>query len=178
MQYCTFPIRTPRYQDVVYIFISDVFFMSTDNSLWKWKTESGKLKVNCQLQILSAFLCVSAREALPELWTDHTLYTLNYTLYLGVPLRVGLSAISLLAFCFLLAQKNPVVCCPLSVVCCLKMLAKDAAPIPNALEAPELRVSAKDPHSCAIICTSPTRTSKKHSPRDPRDTRRQGKACV
>ena len=35
---------------------------------------------------------------------------------LGVPLRVGLSAISLLAFCFSPRSKNPVVCCPLSVV--------------------------------------------------------------
>ena len=32
-------------------------------------------------------------------------------------------------FCFLLAQKFR---CLLSVVCCPKMLAKDAAPIPNA----------------------------------------------
>ena len=33
----------------------------------------------------------------------------------GGPLRVGLSAISLLAFCFLPRSKNPVVCCPVSV---------------------------------------------------------------
>ena len=41
--------------------------------------------------------------------------------------------------CFRLAPKIPlsVVCCPLSVV---TKLAKDAAPIPNALEATESRI--------------------------------------
>ena len=42
---------------------------------------------------------------------------------------VGLSAISLLAFVFSSLKK---ICCLLSVVCCPKKLAKDAAPIPNA----------------------------------------------
>ena len=89
-------------------------------------------------------------------------YTLNSPLYLGVPaIAVGLSAISLLAFCFLLTQK---ICTPIPFpVSCTQIpfplahsgyglgtstgsvtsspspklspetLAKDAAPIPNAL---------------------------------------------
>ena len=62
----------------------------------------------------------------------------SYVFLLGVPLRVGLSAISLLAFVFSSLKK---IRCLLTVVCCLKMLAKDAAPIPNALEAIKTKIS-------------------------------------
>ena len=55
---------------------------------------------------------------------------MHYELFLGVPaIAVGLSALSLLAFVFSSLKK---IRCLLSVVCCPKKLAKDAAPIPNA----------------------------------------------
>ena len=64
MQYCTSPTRTPRHQDVVYIFIDDVFLcqQTTVFGNGKLKTESGKLlTVNP--------LCVSAGDSLFELLT-------------------------------------------------------------------------------------------------------------
>ena len=59
---------------------------------------------------------------------------------------VGLSAISLLAFCFLLTQK---ICTPIPFPVSRppnpETLAKDAAPIPNALAAIKTRKNPRNP---------------------------------
>ena len=61
----------------------------------------------------------------------YKLYTLNSTLYLGVPAKPSGFPLYLCSLFVFSSLKK--IRCLLTVVCCLKMLAKDAAPIPNAL---------------------------------------------